>query len=166
MTSIILRFILLRVILFSDNLYYWFLACFLLTFLLIFFLLSCLSSSYFLACLLLIFLLAFFLLSRSPYLLAGSSWALTADHIPGQTRVKTQKTHRIEMNMLTNHSISSSWEQLQRILNMKIIQCVIIWFVLRSEARLIIWWMRYCLMMQQNISELECALRSCLNALQ
>ncbi len=133
----------------------------------IFFLLSHSSSSYFLTHLLLTFLLAFFLLSRS-------LWAPTADHIPGWTRVKMRKTrrktriktHRIEMNMLMNHSTSSSREQLQRILNMKITQCVIIWFILRSEARLIIWWMRYCLITWQSISELEHTLRSCLNVLQ
>ncbi len=147
----------------------YFLACLLLTFLLVFFLLSCLSSSYFLACLLLTFLLAFFLLSCSPYLLAGSLWAPTADHILRQTCVKMQKTHikthRIEMNTLVNHFISSLWEQLQKILNMKITWHIIIWFVLRLEVRLIIWWMKYHLMIQQSISELECALKSHLNAL-
>ncbi len=75
---------------------FYFLAHFFLTFLLIFFLLSHSFSSYFLthffltflliffyflACLLLTFLLVFFLLSHSSYLLAGSLWALTTDHI-------------------------------------------------------------------------------------
>jgi len=113
--------------------------------------------SYILTCLL------FYILAHHIFLQTCHGHLIT-DYISGQTHVKTRKTHRktcrIEMNMLTNHSISSSWEQLQRILNMKIIWHIIIWLILRLKVRLIIWWMRYCLMMQQSISELEHTLKS------
>ncbi len=140
--------------LFSCSFSSYFPACLFLTFLLVFFLLSHLSSSYFLAYLLLTFLLVFFLLSHSPYLLADLLWALITDHILRQTHVKMRKTcrkthiktHRIEVNVLANYFISSLQEQLQRILNMKIIWCIIIWFILRFKVRLIIWWIRYHLM--------------------